>query len=274
MRKLAIVCLCIAMACIVGCETCDRCVDCCYDDQPPAVPTGVHSITGDGYVVVVWNPVYEDDLAGYGVYRSRSEPGPYHRIGDVGRYEETVFWDEHLMNGVTYYYAVDAYDYSGNESDLSYETVDDTPRPEGWDLTWYTREARPGESAIAILPEAYDAIVILPYDDFEAQYYLTRGGSGVMRIVPLRANLIQDYGYTYSEDDVDEAPTDGWSVSPDGVEVIPGHTYILRTVRGFYGKVRVETLSANWIVVYWAFQGQRWSTELAPPRRGSRLQRG
>jgi hypothetical protein len=267
MRRFAIGCLVVLVAFMLGCETCDRCNDCCYDNQAPAVPTGVHSITGDGYVVIVWNPVYEDDLAGYGVYRSRSEPGPYKRIGDVDRHEETVFWDESLTNGITYYYAVDAYDYSGNESDLSYETVDDTPRPEGWDLQWFARETNPDLSAIAILPETYDAIVMLPYDHLQAQYYLTRDRNGLMRIVPLRGNLIQDYGYTYSEDDVDEAPIDGWSASPDGVEVITEHTYILRTLRGYYGKVRVETLSANWIVVYWAYQGQRWLTELAPPRR-------
>jgi hypothetical protein len=46
--------------------------------------------------------------------------------------------------------------------------------------------------------------------------------------------------------------------------VILNHTYILRTATGYYGKIRVETIGPNWAVVYWAFQGQQWNTELAP----------
>jgi hypothetical protein len=268
MKKLAVG-ICLLMVAAVGCNTnssCDPCGGRCIDTQPPAVPTGVRSITGDGYVVVEWNPVIVDDLEGYGVYSARTYDGLYTRIGDVAWDEPTEFWDEGLTNGVTYFYAVDAYDISGNESNLSYEWVDDTPRPEGWDLYWMTRQFKPNEAGIAIMPEQYDTIVILPYNNSAAQYYLTRPAGGLMRIVPLKGNQIQDFGYTYSEDDISEAPVDGWSSSPDGVEVILEHTYILRTTSGYYGKIRVEEMGPNWAIVYWAFQGQQWSTELAPPR--------
>ena len=252
---------------IAGCETCDTCYEICYDDQPPAVPTGVGSITGDGYVVVYWNPVYEEVLAGYGVYRSRYDEGPYRRIGTVGRDDETVFYDEDVINGLTYYYAVDAFDYSGNESELSYETVDDTPRPEGWDLYWFTVDYDASQAAIALLPD--QGVVVVPYSDPWADYYLGVDDEGLKRIVPIGANQIQDYGYTEHPDEVDEAPIDGWSQASDGVEVITGHTYILRTSDGYYGKVRVESLGPDWIIVYWALQVKRWSTELAPPARKS-----
>jgi hypothetical protein len=253
-----------------GCETCDTCCDERYDNQPPAVPTGVASITGDSYVVVYWNPVIEEDLAGYGVYRSRYDPGPYHRIGDVGRDEDTEFWDYGVTNGLTYYYAVDSYDMSGNESVLSYETVDDTPRPEGWDLQIFTTAANADESAIAIKPdEGFDTIILLNYQDDWAQYYLAAEGEGLLRFVPTGGNQIQDCGYTDHPDLIDEAPIDGWSESAAGVEVITGHTYVLRTTSGYYGKIWVDTKGPNWVLVYWAFQGQRWSTELAPPRRGA-----
>ena len=265
------------VALLAGCDD-DSCWgdDChpCEDNQAPAVPTGVASITGDTYVVVYWNPVYEEDLAGYGVYRSNSASGAYQRIGEVDRHDETAFTDDDLANGVTYYYAVDAFDFDGNESDLSYETVDDTPRPEGWNARWYTREYRPETSGIAILPEDYDALVMMPYTDADAQYYLAIAEPGCMRIVPKRGvyghwNLIQDYGYTGSEDEVDEAPTEGWSASPDGVEVIVGHSYILKTAAGYYGKVRVQEMGSDGIIVYWAFQGKWGSTELAPVRGAS-----
>jgi hypothetical protein len=258
------------LAIFTGCDTCDDCWGICgdCDNQAPAVPTGVGSITGDTYVVVYWNPVYEGDLAGYGVYRSRFELGPYSRIGEVDRGEATEFWDEDLTNGTTYFYAVDAYDYCGNESDLSYETVDDTPRPEGWDLAWYERHSHPDLSAIAIVPQSYDAPVMLPYNHAAAQYYLTTI-DGCMRIVPLTdgygfRNLIQDYGWTSSPDNVDEAPTQGWSACADGVEAILDHTYVLKTSAGYYAKIRVEEMGTEGIIVYWAFQGKWGSTELAP----------
>jgi hypothetical protein len=271
MKRLTMaLCILALAACLTSCEVCDDCAGCrdgCADTQAPAVPTGVASITGDGYVMVYWNDVYEDDVAGYGVYRSRYDDGPYRRIGDVDWDDETVFYDEEVINGLTYFYAVDAYDYYGNESDLSYETVDDTPRPEGWGLQWFTCDYNSDECAIAIRPDEYDTILIVPYDHPWAQYYLYVNGEGLLRIAPLYGNQIQDYGYTDHPDEVDVAPVDGWSSSVAGVEVIPGHTYILRTVTGYYGKVRVETEGPNWIVAYWAFQSKRWSTELAPPKR-------
>ena len=262
-----------------GCEVCDNCIsDCdycnCIDDQPPAIPTGVYSITGDGFVIVRWNPVYEADLAGYGVYRSHCDEGRYTRIGEVRRGEETEFIDYDVVNGVTYFYAVDAFDYSGNESELSYETVDDTPRPEGWDVEWYTYEYKPEDCAIVFLPDN-ETIAFTERTDPSAQYYLTRDGEGCMRIVPLHdiygfPNLIQDYGYTYSIDDVDEAPIEGWSSSSLGVEVIVGHTYVMKTSNGYYAKVRVASMGNYWIVIDWALQIQQGSTELSPPAWGGR----
>ena len=254
---------------VAGCETCTTC-----DNEPPAVPTGVRTLTGDGYVIVEWNPVYEEDLAGYGVYRSLEDPGPYHRIADVDRCEETRFWDDTVVNGVTYYYAVDAYDYDGNESDLSYETVDDTPRPHGWDLQIFASQVRPDESAIGIWPDRYDTIVLTSYDHRLAQYVFELDREDVLRIVPVDGHQIQDYGYTYDEYEIDEAPLDGWSTSSMGVEAILGHTYVLRTQQGYYGKLRIESMGPDWVSVYWAFQGVRWSRELAPTRTGTKVHRG
>ena len=44
--------------------------------------------------------------------------------------------DDDVRNGSTYFYAVSAYDYDGNESELSPEQVYDTPRPSG--IEYYT----------------------------------------------------------------------------------------------------------------------------------------
>jgi hypothetical protein len=271
MKETAISIALLAALVISGCDSCDTrgsCDGCCYDTQPPAVPTCVRTITGDTYVIVEWDPVIVDDLAGYGVYRNDQPYGAYTRIGNVARDEETWFVDDGLTNGVTYYYAVDAYDLSGNESDLSYDIVDDTPRPEGAGLQWFTMSYNPDESAIAILPIQYETIVITSCDSHYAQYCLMRDDRDLLRIVPLEENQIQDMGYTYSWDEISQAPENGWSASLDGVEVIRSHTYVLRTASGYYGKVRVTSVGPGWVVADWAFQSQQLSTELAPKRRG------
>jgi hypothetical protein len=273
--------ICVVLIGLAGCDTCCDIgcgSDCDVDVDPPAVPTGVASITADGYVIVLWNPVYQADVAGYGVYRSNIADGPYTRIGDVEAEEITEFTDYEVVNGITYYYAVDAYDYSGNESDLSYETVEDTPRPEGWDLKWYRTAFKPNEAAIAIVPDLYRDLVLVHVDSPFAQYRLGSDGE-CLRIYPLRdhygiLHLIQDFGYTYSIDDVDVAPTEGWSAACDGVEVIAGHTYVLRTSTGYYGKVRVVATAPDFIVIDWAYQVQRGSTELGPRRPVGDLVRG
>ena len=51
-----------------GCSK-DDCVE-CTDTTPPAVPSGVFSVTGDNQVTLYWNDVAEADVAGYAVYRN------------------------------------------------------------------------------------------------------------------------------------------------------------------------------------------------------------
>ena len=57
------------------------------NDGPPAVPTGVYTITGDRSVEVRWNPVREDDMAGYGVYVSATLDGAYERVATLNGVE-------------------------------------------------------------------------------------------------------------------------------------------------------------------------------------------
>ena len=69
----------VAAALLAGCND-----DVVYvEDGPPAIPTGVYTITGDEAVVVVWNPVREEDVVGYGVYRSRTLNGAYERLATL-----------------------------------------------------------------------------------------------------------------------------------------------------------------------------------------------
>ncbi len=83
------------------------------DRFPPAVPSGLTSLTGPASVELAWDPNTETDLAGYYLYRSTGE-GPFVRLGDL--LEAPSYSDRDVKAGVRYRYAVSSVDRSGNES--------------------------------------------------------------------------------------------------------------------------------------------------------------
>lgn len=87
------------------------------DVTPPAIPANLTATTGNMSASLAWSFNTDNDLAGYRLYRSTAG-GPYERIQTLdpltGR-----FLDQALSNGVTYNYAITAFDQIGNESALS-----------------------------------------------------------------------------------------------------------------------------------------------------------
>ena len=77
-------------------------------------PQNVYSVD----VTLAWDPNTEPDLAGYWVYYGTSS-GIYPLSIDVDNL--TTYTVSDLEEGQTYYFAVTAYDFSGNESDFSNE---------------------------------------------------------------------------------------------------------------------------------------------------------
>lgn len=89
------------------------------DTTAPGAPAGLAGSAGDGVVSLFWQASQDSDVAGYNVYRSRAQGGPFaHRV-NRSLVRRTDFLDETVDNGVTYTYAVRAVDRSGNESTLS-----------------------------------------------------------------------------------------------------------------------------------------------------------
>jgi hypothetical protein len=192
------------------------------DEGTPADPRGVYSVTGDEEVEVIWYPNQEDDLEGYIIYRSLTEFGDYDEIGTVGPGADS-FVDDDVQNGVTYFYAVAAFDDDGNESDLSPEIVEDTPRPAGRNvkLEDFTLEpdlsgfdfSRPERGA-----QAFDLTSTDIYFGFDTEVnvpYIYSDDPDV---------LMQDLGYTDSMDDIDVSPTQGFTTL--FVEAIIGHIHL------------------------------------------------
>lgn len=240
------------------------------DLNPPAAPRGFYSVTGDNTVYLSWLENTESDVAGYRIYESScaSGPGcPYTRIGSTDGRSATDFTVTGLTNGVTKYYAVAAVDFAGNEGDLSYENVFDTPRPEGFGARISDYLTSPAVSGWDL-----SAASVRPWDDASTDIFYGDNGSVAQMFVPDLQTDIQDAGYASSLDAVDFAPSSGWS--PTGsVELIVGHCYVVWTRDNHYAKFRVtrfvpQPSGPPRVEFDWAYQVDSGNPELkARPAR-------
>ncbi|MCP4633071.1 MAG: hypothetical protein GY855_09110 [candidate division Zixibacteria bacterium] len=241
---------------LLGMAGCDE--NCCdyTDNSSPSVPSGVYSVTGDKQVTIYWSPIIEDDFDYYVVWRSNIPEGPYLEIGTT---EDIMFIDTGLQNGRTYFWAVSSVDYSGNESELSYEFVYDTPRPEGYsvikDFNTYSEVAGFSFSEESVVEyNDSDCDIYLDYDE-DIQTFLVRTGRPYTDI--------QDFGYTDDLNNVNYAPESGWS-ELGYVEVIRGHSYVIWTADNHFAAFRVTSLNVNALSVSfdYAYQPDEGNGEL------------
>lgn len=237
---------------LVGCD--DE-----VDHTPPGVPRGVASITGDGEVTITWLGSTEPDLSTYIIYREDRDPDDFYE--EIGRIDvrdflsEYLFTDDFVQNGETYYYAISAVDFDGNESDLSYEDVHDTPRPEGHNVFIDPTADEAGFYFAAharVSRHSANADIVFTFDESLNAFFIEAASSDVD---------LQDFGYTGSMNDLDWAPQDGWS----GVgwsEVISGHTYVIWTGDDHYAKLRITDSGESYVRFDWAWQSDPGNPEL------------
>jgi len=244
------------------------------EDIAPAVPTGVYSITGDELVTVVWNDIDEFDLALYRIYRHDDtivDPNEYHFIGEVAwedNYDPaslTHWFDDYdVENGRTYLYAVLSVDENGNESNLSYEDVFDTPRPEGFDV-WLN------DSLGSQWPQSgfdFSDLLSTPvsWNDPDADIFVEFDDAGIPWVVTSGDDVqLQDYG-TILLAWVDYAPRSGYSAA-GRAELIDGHSYIVRIAgQGVhFAKFQVTDLEPDRVRIDWAYQVDEDNPELRAP---------
>jgi len=262
---------------VAGCSDDDSGTGAVADTTAPFPPVGVLSETGDEVIFLSWIANQEADLSAYGIYRASIDVGPYNHIEDVA-WDQTfesngqlfAFYDDtNLSNGDTWYYAVTALDESGNESDLSYEWVVDTPRPEGTGLVLVELGQNSG------LQSGYDfsslSNTAQAWNDQTTDIYFETFG-GVDYIRTATAVDIQDWG-TIVLPAVDWAcgdPNDcnkGWSES-GSAEAVVGHSYVFRISNGaggfHYSKAEVRAKTNTTATLDWAYQRVLDLPELAP----------
>jgi hypothetical protein len=97
-------------------------------EQPPETPTNLRVTTSEdkGELILTWDANDEEDLEGYGIYRSTtsyesSDNGTGYELVTTVDESTTSFVDTGLDDGKTYYYVVTAFDETGNESPYSDE---------------------------------------------------------------------------------------------------------------------------------------------------------
>ena len=92
-----------------------------HDIFPPSVPTGLQAAySGEGqkpFIDLVWAPVTTADLAGYNIYRSKSNDA-YEKVNEA-LLKSPSYRDSAVVSGKTYTYIVSAVDVRGNESQRS-----------------------------------------------------------------------------------------------------------------------------------------------------------
>lgn len=245
----------------------------CEEDTPnlpPSAPDGVFSITGDGQVTICWNKNPEPDIAGYDIYWNDEPTGQFERIGSVGP-NTLCFVDTDVQNGETYFYAVAAFDHGNLESELSYDDVFDTPRPEGYGLVLSDYMGQNSGfsgydfSSLSNLAQPYNLASTDVYFGPHPQSNIPAlfgKGSGVGDGVD-----VQDFGY-FDLETVDWAPEKGWAPAKK-VDLIEGHSYVIQIedeASGFYhyAKVFVVSVTTQAVVLNWAYQIDPGNPELAP----------
>ncbi len=214
------------------------------DYYPPAPPSGVRTSTGDNFIELFWNQNGEPDLAGYYVYVSGSYGGRYELVGTT---TDEYFVDSDARNGSTYYYAVAAFDYAGNISELSRDVAYDIPRPEGYNVILYDVRIAPGSAGYD-----FSRYAVVAFNDTYVDMYF-ENYNGSLYMVVNEDTDIQDMGPTRSILDITMAPAAGWSISKD-VRLEAGHTYVVWTWDDHYAKFRVTGIAPGRVVFDWAYQ--------------------
>lgn len=93
------------------------------DPEPPAIPANFEAVSSDSRVELSWDFNKEPDFEGYNLYKANESISNLQDISPVNEsiYVDSLFVDEEVSNGTTYYYRITAIDLNGNESAPSRE---------------------------------------------------------------------------------------------------------------------------------------------------------
>jgi len=101
------------------------------DVFPPAAPSGLQAAFSGSlqqlFIDLAWTPNSESDLAGYNIYRRRSDEQQFQKMNST-LVKEPAYRDKAVQPGTKYFYAATAVDLRNNESPKSAEASESVPR--------------------------------------------------------------------------------------------------------------------------------------------------
>jgi len=227
------------------------------DSESPTMPKGIISITGDRQIVVEWFPNGERDLAGYHVWRSQ-DGQDFTQIATLGKFD-FQYADLKVRNGITYHYKVSAFDQAGNESRISLETIQDTPRPAGTNITLTDFKQWPEESGFDFSAPNRGAVDLAKGCDI---YFGFDDEVGAAYLYSVNGTKMQDVGYPDHFADLDQSPVRGFTTK--FLEILEGHIYAFYLPGKNFAKVHVKQVSTDSVTFDWALQIDRENPQLAP----------
>lgn len=153
------------------------------DTGIPSTVEHVQALPGDGQVSLTWDAATDDlGVQGYSVYtglKSVETDGGTYTLGSTDAGDTSSYVMNHLTNGVTYYFAVKAYDADGNESAAYSKEVSATPEAaQTGDFTAPTVNHVEAVSS-TLVTVVFSEAVILPTDAASAFALEASDGSAI-----------------------------------------------------------------------------------------------
>ena len=124
------------------------------------VPGTVTGLVGTGAattITLMWKKSASADLAGYNIYRSSAQAGPFTRLNAIPTDRTAVYVDEALPALTRFYYQVSSVDSSGNESAKSSVASASTNPPMAAGFPLITERSMPSSPVIANIDNSNDS---------------------------------------------------------------------------------------------------------------------
>ncbi len=242
-------------------------------DYPPDAPQNVYSVTGDGEIILVWDNNNESDLRGYAVYVGYEEEGYYNYIGGT----ILNYYIFSIENGQTRYFAVAALDEYGNESELSFDTVWDTPRPEGFNRLAYAMfydDVWSNSDLCGVDFSNYNSSLTQDYDhESNDIFFDIVDGQIYINVYNTDDTDISAYGETEYLTDVDFVYDDTEWDADGYYPVIKDYSYIVWTWDNHFAVIKIEEVFEDKIIYSWAYQLEEGNPQLKASTDGNQKKR-
>lgn len=211
-------------------------------------------------VSINWNRNSESDVAGYKVYYGTTAHNHQNML-DVGPFTTAVI--DGLNGGATYYFAVTAYDTSGNESADSQEVQATIPTPSSTIYTLTTTKRGTGTGTVTTSPtgttfSAGTAVTLTATPNSNSTFAGWSGGYsgsvGTQCIVIMNDNVSVSAAFNLKMYTITASAGSGGSISPSGsISVNAGsyRTFVFTPSRGYrISSVRIDGISISPITSY------------------------